>query len=166
MPSHELHRKVGLMMGLSLDTINTANMKIDFPDRFPGLAGLGIKHDDDRKFAMNIIRRELSQEYGDEGVLAADLHYSLDYIDTWLNPSKVKGMREEMLRSDRGYPRNRRGFVDPIRRWWYERPSSHRVLLKPITSYCKMCKGSKKPINAPPFCNECHARLDQFVRDN
>jgi hypothetical protein len=48
--------------------------------------------------------------------LAADLHYALDYIDTLLDPEKVQKMLD-VMKNELLYPRNRRGFVDPVRRW-------------------------------------------------
>jgi hypothetical protein len=154
MPSHRLHEEAGRVMGLRAEAVDAANRMIDFPEEFPSLQQLGIGHDDDRLFAMDAIRGLLSQSYGYEGVLAADLHYALDYIDRWLDPSEVKKMLSTM-RDELLYPRGRRGFVDPVRRLWYE---SSRYGTLPITSYCMKCRGISKPVNSP-FCNECYVGM-------
>jgi len=153
-PSHEIHEKVGYMLGLRMEAIREANMRIDFPEKFPELALFGIKHDDDRLFAMEIIRGTLSSLHGGDGILAADLHYVLDYIDTWLDPEKTKNMLETM-KNQLLSPRNRYGFVDPIRRLWS--PTFKHGML-PITAYCAKCKGVNKPISSP-FCNECYVNM-------
>jgi hypothetical protein len=157
MPSHRLHKEAGRMMGLRAEAVDAANRMIDFPEEFPYLQQLGIGHDDDRLFAMDTVRGLLSQSYGYEGVLAADLHYALDYIDTWLDPEKVQKMLD-VMKNELLYPRNRRGVVDPVRRWWYESYQSSRWPVLPITAYCIKCRGVNRPINSP-FCNECYVGM-------
>jgi hypothetical protein len=115
MHPHRLHKEVGRMMGLKAEAVDAANRMIDFPEEFPSLQRLGIRHDDDRLFAMDAIRGLLSQPYGGEGLLAVDLYYALDYIDRWLDPSGTKGMLD-VMKDTLLYPRDRRGFVDPVRR--------------------------------------------------
>jgi len=155
MPSHNLHEKVGCLLGLRIEAVKAANGIIDYPDNFPSLKQFGIGHDDDRLWAMGIIRGMLNQLYGYEGVLAADLHYALDYIDTWLDPEKARKMLDEIMKNELLlYPRNRKGFVDPVRRWWYESSQSLQRPIYPIAAYCKKCRGVEKPVNSP-FCNEC-----------
>jgi hypothetical protein len=162
MPSHKLHEEVGCMLGLKREAVWEANMRIDFPENFPELRYLDIKHDDDRLFAMEIIRGILRSLYGRDGVLAADIHYALDYIDTWLDPGKagtmLKTMKNQFL-----LPRNRYGFVDPVRRLWSP-IFSHGML--PITAYCMKCRGINKPTGSP-FCNECRVNMLEVleVRD-
>jgi hypothetical protein len=160
MPSHNLHEKVGCLLGLRIEAVKAANGMIDYPDKFPSLKQFGIRHDDDRLWAMGIIRGMLSQLYGYEGVLAADLHYALDYIDTWLNPKGAKEMLDEIMKNELLlYPRDRKGFVDPVRRLWYESSQSLQRPVYLIVAYCKKCKGVDRPINSP-FCNEC--RVSEF----
>jgi hypothetical protein len=62
-----------------------------------------------------IIRGILRSLYGEDCILAADIHYALDYIDTWLDPEKTKNMLEN-IKNRLLLTRNRYGFVDLIRR--------------------------------------------------
>jgi len=64
MPSHRCHEEVGDILGLSEEVVKIANDMIDSPEKYPVLRELGVKHDDDRLFAMNIIREWLSELYG------------------------------------------------------------------------------------------------------
>ena len=160
MPSHECHERIGKLMGLKESALRDANRLIDIPDEWLSEHGLLeyvglIGHDDDRKYAMNIVRGILKSIYGDEGVLAADLHYVVDYIERLLNPDMAKQIAKTLLSSALFSP-GRHGFVHPYRREW--RPSPAFGFL-PIAAYCNMCKGRMRPLNAPPFCNECRARL-------
>jgi len=158
-PSHKCHERIGKLMGLKESALRDANRLIDMPDEWLSKHGLLeyvglIGHDDDRKYAMNIVRGILKSIYGDEGVLAADLHYVVDYIERLLNPDMAKQIAKMAL-SSAFFPPGRHGFVHKYRREW--RPSPAFGFL-PITAYCNMCKGRMRPLNAPPFCNECRAR--------
>ncbi|MEM2293133.1 MAG: hypothetical protein QXX41_07640 [Nitrososphaerota archaeon] len=141
-------------MGLNIEAVKTANRVIDFPEKY--FPSLSIEHDDGRLWAMDIIRAHLSQLYGYDGVLAADLHYSLDCIDRWLDPEESKRMIK-VMGFEMMYPSDRRGVVDPIRRIWHP-SSAGRVSTLPITAYCVKCEGKKKPINSP-FCNGCRVNI-------
>ena len=158
MPSHTCHEWFGSLLGLDSEAVKTANRVIDFPEKYLPQpfreVGAEIGHDDSRKWAMDFVRDYLRQLYGHNGVLAADLHYALDYIERWLDPEKARRMLEAM-EAELLYPPDRRGVVDPVRRLWYPdsaRAGGRRVL--PITAYCKVCKGEKKLINSP-FCDRC-----------
>ncbi|MEM3832499.1 MAG: hypothetical protein QW128_02730 [Thermoprotei archaeon] len=89
MPSHRYHEEIGALMGINMSALRDANLLIDDPDKWFSERGLqnlyGLKHDDDRVFAMNVVRSLLRDIYGDEGMLAADLHYAVDYTSTILN---------------------------------------------------------------------------------
>jgi len=154
MPSHRCHEEVGDILGLSEEAVKVANDMIDSPEKYPVLRELGVKHDDDRLFAMNVIRERLSELYGMDGVLAADLHYALDYIDRWLDPNEARRMLNTMGK-EMLCPKDRRGFADPKRRVWH--PSCRPGTI-PITSYCVKCRGKDRLINSP-FCGECHAHI-------
>jgi hypothetical protein len=56
-------------------------------------------------------------------------------------------MKNELLL----YPRDRGGFVDPVRRWWYESIPVLQRPVYPIVAYCKKCRGVDRPINSPFF---------------
>lgn len=161
MASHKCHELVGRMLGFSQDAIATANQMIDFPENYPFLHELGIKHDDDRLWAMDIIRDSIREFYGQEGVWAVDIHYAIDYIDRWLDPNEAKKMLT-IMGMQGFYPKNRKGFVDPIRRLWYP---SYRQKTLPIASYCMKCKGRNKPINSP-FCHECRVNIFELIDVN
>jgi hypothetical protein len=155
MPSHKLHRLVGLMMGLRVEAVELANRMIDMPEEFPELRFMNIEHDDETTMAMFTIRYALYQLYGEEGMLAADLHYSLGYIDRWLDPEMARRMVELLAGSLLSfYPKGRSGFVDPLKRLWWPKWPGYRVV--PIIAYCNTCRGVKRPTNSP-FCKECHA---------
>ncbi|MEM1556754.1 MAG: hypothetical protein QXW55_06125 [Candidatus Bathyarchaeia archaeon] len=103
---------------------------------------------------MNIVRSLLRDNYGDGGMLAADLHYAVDYIERWLDPELSKWMLIKM--QQRGlYPPKRWDFVHRYKRIWYQSAREQNTI--PITAYCNMCKGIMRPINSP-FCNECFRR--------
>jgi len=154
------------MMGLDISAVKDANLLIDEPDKwlerhgFTELIGL-FRHDDDRKFAMDMIRSILQDIYGSQGVLAADLHYTVDYIERWLDPEMAKFMLEKVSMSDL-LPSGRYGFVHRYRREW---SATYRDNFIPITAYCNICKGKMKPINAP-FCGECYAYLPGNVKES
>lgn len=50
------------------------------------------------------------------------------------------------------YPPKRRGFVHKYKGIWYSSARDQNTI--PITAYCNVCKGIRKPVNSP-FCNEC-----------
>lgn len=156
MPSHRCHELIGRLLGLDLSAVKLANYIIDFPGEYlrSPFREMEIGHDDGRKWAMDFIRKYLSQFHGPNGVLAADLHYALDYIECWLDPEKVRKMLEAM-KAETLYPPERKGFADPDRRLWYSYPASGRL---PIIAYCKKCKGKKRLINSP-FCDKCQVNL-------
>ena len=145
-------------MGLDRVALRDANLLIDDPDswlREHGLENIwGLRHDDDRKFAMDVVRSILKDIHGDVGRLAADLHYVLDYIERWLDEKSSAWMLEKMQQRNL-FPSKRYGFVHRYKRIWYP---SYRENTIPITSYCTICKGVKRPINSP-FCSECKANL-------
>lgn len=147
-----------MAMGLSRVALRDANVLIDMPDVWFRERGLentwGLKHDDDRKFAMIIVRSILADLHGSTGVLSADLHYALDYIERWHDPKQSAWMLEG-IRKHNLYPPKRYGFVHRYKRLWYP---SYREGTIPITAYCTMCNGVEKPIGSP-FCNECHVHL-------
>ena len=107
-------------MGIDVAALRDANVLIDFPDRWLEEHGLeniwGLRHDDDRKFAMDTVRSILEEIHGDMGRLVADLHYVLDYIERWLDPKLSEWMLEMKRRKD-SFPL--RGFVHKYKRLWY-----------------------------------------------
>jgi len=145
-------------MGINIAALRDANRLIDDPDEWLKEHGLentwGLRHDDDRKFAMDIVRSILERIHGDMGRLAADVHYAVDYIERWLDPELSEWIVEKIQQRD-FFPRRRFGFVHKYKRIWYP---SYRENTIPITSYCAMCKGVKRPLNSP-FCNECKVNL-------
>ena len=149
-------------MGMDRVALRDANLLIDNPDRQLGKHGLenvwGLRHDDDRKFAMGIVRSILNDIHGNAGRLAADLHYVLDYIERWLDRKSSAWMLEK-IRQRSLFPSRRYGFVHKYKRLWYP---SYRENTIPITSYCTICKGVKMPINSP-FCSECKANLSNIT---
>jgi len=159
MPSHRCHEEIGALMGISISALKDANLLIDDPDRWFGERGLqniyGLRHDDDRVFAMNVVRSILRDIYGDEGMLAADLHYAVDYIERWLDPELSRWMLIKMQQRVL-YPPKRWGFVHRYKRIWYQSARDQNTI--PITAYCNMCKGIMRPINSP-FCNECKVHV-------
>lgn len=162
MPSHKCHEEIGILLGLDLEAVKMANLIIDFPEEnlprsLTEIEIFRIGHDDSRKWAMDVVRRYLFQLYGYDGILAADLHYALDYVERWLDPKKAKKMLEA-IEAETLYPFNRRGFADPFRRLWYPSYIGASGRLLPITAYCKKCKGKLKLINSP-FCNECQVNI-------
>jgi hypothetical protein len=165
LPSHRCHERIGGMMGLGVGAVRDANLLIDDPDRWLSehgcmeLIGL-LKHDDGTKFTMDLVRRVLQNIRGDEGVLAADLHYTVDYIERWLDPEMAKWMIENISMNDL-LPPNRYGFIHKYRREWSPTARGNFI---PITAYCKICKGKMKPINTP-FCSECHTYLLENVKE-
>jgi len=154
------------MMGLSVEALRDANQLIDGPERWLNthgfyeinlimkLFGSSLKHDDDRKLGMKWVRFILQSIHGQQGILAADLHYAIDYIERWLDPEMAKWIIEKISMNDL-LPPNRHGFVHKYRREW---SPAYRDNFLPITAYCSTCKGRMKPINAP-FCNECRIDL-------
>lgn len=160
MPSHRCHEEIGSLMGIEESIVRSANLLIDDPDRWFSERGLqnvyGLRHDDDRKFAMTIVRSILRDLYGDRGILAADLHYCLDYIDHWLDPKLSRWMLRKIKEKDL-YPSKRWGFVHRYKRIWYP---SFREGAIPITAYCSVCRGINKPINSP-FCSECRVSVEE-----
>jgi len=151
-------------MGINISALRDANLLIDDPDRWFSERGLqnlyGLKHDDDRVFAMNVVRSILMDIHGDEGVLSVDLHYAVDYIERWLDP-ELRWMLIKMQQRDL-YPPKRWGFVHRYKRIWY--PSARGQNTIPITAYCNICKGIMRPINSP-FCDECkmHASEEENI---
>jgi len=113
-----------------------------------------LRHDDDRKFAMDVARSILEEKHGDMGRLAADLHYVLDYIEHRFDPKLSEWMLEIKRRKDL-FPMRRFGFVHRYKRLWYPSPRENTI---PITSYCAICKGVKRPFNSP-FCDECKVNV-------
>ncbi|MEM4447267.1 MAG: hypothetical protein QW461_08250 [Candidatus Jordarchaeales archaeon] len=54
------------------------------------------------------------------------------------------------------YPPKRWGFVHKYKSIWY--PSARDQNTIPLTAYCNICKGIKKPVNSP-LCNECKMHI-------
>lgn len=142
-------------MGIDISALRDANLLIDDPDEWFRRHNMqniyGLVHDDDRIFAMNIVRSILRDLHGEAGVLAADLHYVLDYIERLLDPEMSKWMLEKTQHQSL-FPSRRWGFVHRYKGIWY--PSARDQNTIPITAYCNVCKGVRKPVNSP-FCNEC-----------
>ncbi|MEM3628768.1 MAG: hypothetical protein QXQ94_10860 [Candidatus Bathyarchaeia archaeon] len=161
MPSHKCHEGIGALMGINRLALRDANLLIDDPDKWFSERGLqnhfGLKHDDDRVFAMDIVRSILKDVYGDVGVFAADLHYAVDYVERWLDPELSRWMLRKMQTTDL-YPANRRGFVHKYKGIWYPLARDENTI--PITAYCNICKGVRRPINST-FCNECKMHVSE-----
>lgn len=100
MPSHGCREEIGMKMGINIAALRDANLLIDDPDewflRHNSENVYELRHDDGRKFAMNIVRSILRDAHGNEGVLAADLHYLVDYIERRLSPDLREWMLEKM----------------------------------------------------------------------
>jgi hypothetical protein len=141
-----IHNKWARKLGIRLtdEDLNRINQIIDDIDDYE-------KHDwgRHRKWEKQIQERMIYEEYGYEGILAADLHHILDILETFLNPQKEKQMElfDKAAKSSRGVSGLvRRIDGEPIRNGRVI-PASARIIQGALGK-CYICK---QPLANKPF---------------